>query len=161
MRKDLSRALGPMKFANVSQQRSRNMSAIRSRKNKTTEQRLRLSLVRAGIAGWTMNPPGIAGCPDFYFPILRVAIFVDGCFWHACPECGHLPKTRQEFWATKFRANQERDRRVTELLQTEGIRVARFWEHEIQNELSKCLSAIRQMTNPRNYPKSISCRRPL
>jgi len=142
MRKDLRRTLGPMKFANVSAQRSRNMSAIRGKENKTTEQRLRLSLVRAGIAGWTLNPPGIAGCPDFYFPVLRIAIFVDGCFWHACPKCGHLPKTRKEFWATKFRTNQERDNRVTGLLQGQGITVVRFWEHEIQQELSECVKTI-------------------
>ncbi len=105
------------------------MAAVRSRDNKTTERRLRSALVRAGISGWKLRPPGVLGSPDIGFPKRRLAIFVDGCFWHGCPRCGHYPTTNRPFWRAKVERNRWRDRRNTRNLRAAGWRVLRVWEH--------------------------------
>jgi DNA mismatch endonuclease (patch repair protein) len=120
-------------FGEVSPSRSRLMGKIKSKGNKTTETRLRLAFVRAGLSGWQMHRTDVAGCPDFYFSEAALAVFVDGCFWHGCARCGHIPKTRRTFWKTKFERNRVRSRKVGRLLQLNGIRVVRFWEHEIKH----------------------------
>jgi DNA mismatch endonuclease (patch repair protein) len=120
-------------FGAVSSQRSRIMSAIRGKHNKTTELVLKMALVRAGVKGWVLHPATICGKPDFYFPSRRLAVFVDGCFWHGCPRCGHTPKTRSEFWQAKLQRNRERDRKTTKKLKRRGIRVLRMWEHDLNS----------------------------
>jgi DNA mismatch endonuclease (patch repair protein) len=60
----------------------------------------------------------------------RLVVFLDGCFWHACPSCGHLPRANGAWWAEKLAANVARDRRTDALLTGLGWRVLRFWEHE-------------------------------
>lgn len=69
--------------------------------------------------------------PDLTFVSARVAVFVDGCFWHGCAEHGSRPNTNAEFWAGKLEANLERDRRQNEMLEAEGWLVVRCWEHDI------------------------------
>src|SRR5438876_615623 len=81
--------------------RSANMRAIRGRGNRTTERRLRAMLVRAGLRGWRMGSTAEIGSPDFAFPQERVLLFVDGCFWHGCPRCGHIPRTNAQYWSAK------------------------------------------------------------
>jgi DNA mismatch endonuclease, patch repair protein len=130
------------KFHNVPAGRSRAMAAVRGKGNKTTETAIRFLLVRAGVRGWQLHPTGIVGSPDFYFAKRRVAVFVDGCFWHGCPKCGHLPKINAAFWSEKIRRNQMRDRNVTIQLARMGVRVLRFWEHEIQNRRARCIRKI-------------------
>jgi len=74
----------------------------------------------------------VQGCrPDLVFPGPRLVIFVDGCFWHGCPEHYTMPRTRSGFWSEKLRANVERDRRQTIKLEEAGWRVLRVWEHEL------------------------------
>ncbi len=84
--------------------------------------------------------------PDFVFPRLRVAVFVDGCFWHGCPRHATWPKTRAAFWLAKITGNKARDRRVNRLLRTKGWRVLRVWEHELARKnlprLLRRLSAL-------------------
>lgn len=111
--------------------RSLVMAAIRSRGNKDTEVALALLLRRYKIVGWRRHVP-IFGRPDFIFPKLRLAIFVDGCFWHGCPKHGTKPKNRSEFWRKKLAGNQDRDRLVTRTLRSQGWRVVRVWEHELR-----------------------------
>ncbi len=60
----------------------------------------------------------------------RLVVFLDGCFWHGCPSCGHLPKANRGWWAAKLAANTARDRRADAVLTGLGWRVLRFWEHE-------------------------------
>ncbi|MGA2967315.1 MAG: very short patch repair endonuclease [Terriglobales bacterium] len=120
-------------FANVSQQRSCIMAAIRGRHNRTTELVLRMAFVRARVAGWRLHPSSVLGKPDFFFTRKRIAVFVDGCFWHGCPTCGHVPKTNSMFWKTKIQRNKQRDARVTHALRRSGIRVIRAWEHELKH----------------------------
>jgi DNA mismatch endonuclease (patch repair protein) len=123
-------------FMGVSPTRSRIMASIRGKSNKSTEVALRLALVRAGIRGWVLHPADLQGRPDFYFVKQRLAVFVDGCFWHGCPRCGHIPKTRTEFWAAKIERNRSRDRKNRRLLASKGVKVLRVWEHELRESAS-------------------------
>lgn len=120
-------------FQDVNQTTSRIMSSIRGKRNRTTEVVLQLALVRNKIRGWRLHPEYIFGRPDFYFPRQKVAVFVDGCFWHGCPRCGHIPKTRSEFWHAKINRNRQRDRRTKRVLSQSGITVIRVWEHQLKS----------------------------
>ena len=113
--------------------RSKWMARIRSRGNRSTEVRLRMGLVRTGISGWRMHPEEIVGNPDFFFPKSRVALFVDGCFWHGCPECGHIPKSNKVYWRSKIARNIKRDTTVRSQLQRSGISPLRIWEHDLKS----------------------------
>lgn len=66
---------------------------------------------------------------DVAFPRVKVAVFIDGCFWHSCPEHGRVPRVNQQYWPAKLARNRERDRRVTSALEADGWRVVRIWEH--------------------------------
>jgi DNA mismatch endonuclease (patch repair protein) len=68
--------------------------------------------------------------PDIVFTRAKVAVFLDGCFWHACPEHGTAPKSNVAYWQPKLKANTERDQRVNEALTRDGWSVRRVWEHE-------------------------------
>ncbi len=105
------------------------MSRIRGRGNKDTELALAKLFRQHGITGWRRNQK-IFGKPDFIFPKLRLAVFVDGCFWHGCPKPKHapLPKNRAEWWAAKLTRNRKRDRLVTRTLRKKGWTVLRVWE---------------------------------
>lgn len=120
-------------FDGVSAIRSATMGAIRGKGNRTTEARLRLRLVRMGLRGWTMHPD-LPGRPDFYFSGKRVAVFVDGCFWHGCPKCGHIPKTNRAFWKAKIQRNRRRAVKINRDLKSAGLSVVRIWEHELQKQ---------------------------
>lgn len=149
MEKALREHLPNGQFPDVSPKRSRAMSSVRSTGNRTTEVCLRLALVRQEIRGWTMHPKAIQGKPDFFFPQQRLAIFVDGCFWHGCPNCGHIPKTNSSFWQAKIRRNQERDANTSLSLETQGIQVLRFWEHELSTDLAACTQRLLDALEPR------------
>ena len=131
MERYLQRILGSSKFDGVCATRSKTMGAIRGKGNKTTERALRMAFVRSGISGWHLHVKELPGKPDFFFPKQRLAVFVDGCFWHGCSQCGHTPLTRSEFWKAKFERNQARDKRVTRQLRASGIAVIRLWEHQL------------------------------
>lgn len=143
MERRLKEKLSSGKFNKVPDARSQTMSKIRGKGNKTTEVVFRLALVRAGIKGWVMHPKEIIGKPDFFFPKKRIAVFVDGCYWHGCPKCGHIPKTRTEYWKEKIRRNKERDAMVNKTLKKQNIKVVRFWEHEIKGSLNSCVRKIK------------------
>ena len=108
-------------------QRSALMASIRSYGNRTTEGRLVALFRAAGVKGWRRHCP-LPGKPDFVFRVVRVAIFVDGCFWHGCPRCYKMPKSNRVFWAKRIRTNMTRDRRVATELRRQGWRVLRVWE---------------------------------
>lgn len=111
--------------------RSDVMSRIRGSGNKGTELRL-IQIFRAnGITGWRRGSK-LPGRPDFVFPQLKTAVFVDGCFWHGCPKHGTRPKTNAKFWREKIARNRARDRRVNRLLRAKGWTVLRIWEHELK-----------------------------
>jgi DNA mismatch endonuclease (patch repair protein) len=83
------------------------------------------------ITGWRRNR-GVFGRPDFVFPKLKLAVFVDGCFWHACPKHSNVPVQNRAFWKAKLGANRRRDRLVRRTLERRGWRVVRVWEHELR-----------------------------
>lgn len=87
--------------------RSRNMSKIRSAGNKTTEKRLRAYLIRSRLSGWHIHGSDLIGRPDFIFPKQKVAVFVDGCFWHACPRCAAYPKNKPALLVSQISTKQK------------------------------------------------------
>lgn len=113
-------------------QRSSCMSAIKSRGNKNTELRLVAILRSNQIKGWRRHET-LPGKPDFIFRRERVAIFVDGCFWHGCRWHCRMPKSRTVFWRPKLARNKARDREVNQLLKADGWRIIRIWEHALHD----------------------------
>jgi DNA mismatch endonuclease (patch repair protein) len=113
--------------------RSGIMRAIRSHGNLTTEIRLAAMMSDAGLAGWTSQSRLMGSIPDFIFPARRLAIFVDGCFWHGCPEHYQPPATRTAWWEAKIGRNRERDRAIVVRLSLSGWRTVRIWEHELDD----------------------------
>lgn len=115
--------------------RSRIMRAVRSEGNKSTELVFAAILRRARSVGWRRHL-SLPGRPDFSWPSLRIAVFIDGCFWHGCPRCYRPPKTNRAFWTEKVQSNRRRDRRVTAHLRREGWLVIRIWECRVQSPAS-------------------------
>ncbi len=83
--------------------------------------------------------------PDMVFVGAKLAVFVDGCFWHGCPLHSVMPKNNRHFWEQKLRRNRERDVENTQWLEAEGWRVLRFWEHEIEASPTDCARRIAAM----------------
>ena len=173
--------------------RSEVMSRIRGRGNKETELALAKLLRKHGITGWRRHQPivfsasrtkhwrsetprrSFRGNPDFVFPRQRVAVFVDGCFWHGCPihsnparwlkkssmkadstSCssrlrGESPSARtgRAFWTNKLRANIARDRFVTRQLRRQGWTLLRVWEHQLTRNPNHCIQQIKVALMPR------------
>lgn len=121
--------------------RSRNMAAIR-RRDTRIEKHLRSGLWRAGLRGYRVDAAKVPGRPDVAFGRQKVAVFVDGCFWHQCPECYREPKSNTDYWRAKLERNVARDRAVDECLQKAGWVVLRVWEHEVERDLDACVERV-------------------
>jgi DNA mismatch endonuclease (patch repair protein) len=120
-------------MADVFSRRKRSyiMSRVKGRGNRLTELRL-IGVFRIhGLVGWRRNSR-IFGRPDFIFREARVAVFVDGCFWHGCPRHGAVPATNIEFWTEKLARNRRRDRLVNRTLKALGWKPLRIWQHELR-----------------------------
>ncbi len=129
-------------------ERSALMSKVRGKGNRSTEGRAQAAMIRYGIRGWTKHPADIPGKPDFFFPRHKLALFIDGCFWHACRHCARrMPSSRAAFWRNKIEENRSRDRRVRARLARQGYRVLRVWEHELgtQSWLKRLLAKITRL----------------
>jgi len=107
------------------------MSRIRGKGNEKTELRLARLMRAASIGGWRRHSP-IPGRPDFSFRRQKVAVFVDGCFWHGCPRCFRLPKQNRAFWKAKIEGNRKRDRSVNGRLRRLGWKVLRIRECQLK-----------------------------
>ena len=129
------------------------MASIRSSRNRTTEMALVSAFRRLGVKGWRRHA-NLPGKPDFVFQEFKLAVFVDGCFWHRCPIHGTQPKGNRSFWKKKFVRNQFRARLVDRTLRLAGWRVLRIWEHELvrKNEV-RLLSRIQRVLS-RKTPMS-------
>ena len=131
------------------EQRSRNMASIRSKGNRTTERAFLSILREARISGWRRHLR-LPGKPDFVFRGSRLAIFIDGCFWHGCPRCYRLPQDNRSYWEKKVIGNRLRDRRRSQELRLLGWRVFRIWEHTLKTVrgrvgiLAKLRTALRE-----------------
>ena len=110
------------------------MSRIRG-KNTGPELALRRALWAAGIRGYRLHHKS-AGNADIAFISKRIAVFVDGCFWHGCPIHGSMPRTNSEFWSSKIKKNKARDQLVDRKLESSGWRVMRFWEHQVTDNVA-------------------------
>jgi DNA mismatch endonuclease (patch repair protein) len=109
--------------------RSRIMASIRS-KNTNPEKKVRRSLWASGKR-FRMHDKKVFGTPDVSNRSRRIAIFVDGCFWHGCSRCYRPPKTNSAFWKRKIDRNRKRRLLVRDVLKKERFRVLEFWEHEV------------------------------
>ena len=117
----------------VSEQRSRNMSAIKS-KNTKPEIAVRKLLHSMGYR-FRLHRKDLPGSPDIVLPKYKTVIFVHGCFWHRHENCKYAstPKTREEFWQNKFKVNLKRDREIQEKIKNIGWKSVVIWECEVKN----------------------------
>lgn len=116
------------------------MAAIRSRDTKP-ELALRRGLYRLGVRGWRCHHAGLPGRPDIAFTRWRVAIFVDGAFWHGHPE-HFTPGKSGDYWDLKIARTIERDKIANSTLSKQGWQVLRLWDFEITDDLTACLSRV-------------------
>lgn len=121
-------------------QRSLLMGRIQGR-HTTPELLLRKSLWNRGIR-YRLHRRLEGSRPDLVISATRIAVFVDGCFWHCCPIHGVRPKTNVAFWRTKLDGNRARDRRNNTALRAAGWTVIRFWEHEIEKSVDRCAERV-------------------
>jgi DNA mismatch endonuclease (patch repair protein) len=121
--------------------RSRIMSRIRGRGNKETEEALAKLFRQHRIKGWRRHQP-VFGKPDFIFPKSRLAVFVDGCFWHGCAKHGTIPKSNRAYWRRKLARNKKRDQIVARTLRNAGWRVIRIWYCVLQSRPQTCVERI-------------------
>ena len=120
------------------------MSRVKSRGNQSTELKL-LELFRLyKLKGWRRKYL-IKGSPDFVFLKERLAIFVDGCFWHGCPKYCRFPKSNEEYWVTRIDQNKKRDYKVTNELRGKNWTVIRLWEDELKgNQFKRKINRIKR-----------------
>ncbi len=115
-------------------------------KDTKPELRLRKALWSAGVRGYRLNWKKVPGRPDIAFPGRKIAIFVNGCFWHRCPICDlALPKSNVTFWTNKFTRNVERDQLKRERLEALGWQVFTIWECQIKKELDAQVSMLKKV----------------
>ena len=114
------------------------MSSIRSKGNKTTELKLIQVFEECGIKGWRRHYE-VKGRPDFVFLKEKIAIFVDGCFWHGHDCRNTWPSSNSEYWSKKRSRNMKRDKEVTALFEQRGWTVVRIWECELKKKNRRAL----------------------
>lgn len=130
-------------------QRSYNMSMIKGRNTKP-ELIIRKLLSLNGIRGYRINYK-LAGKPDIVFTKYKLAVFIDGCFWHKCPQCFRQPDNNKEFWEKKIEGNVKRDNNVDNQLKKEGWKVLRFWEHLLRKDNISVYKRIYKELKSRGY----------
>ena len=122
--------------------KSEQMARVRN-KNTKPEQFLRSALWRSGYRYRVHTE--LPGTPDIVFPAKRLAVFVDGCFWHGCPVHYKAPARNASFWQSKLERNRQRDRKVDKDLEGMGWQVIRIWEHQITHELNLVVSRLHSL----------------
>lgn len=127
------------------QDRRRAMQAVKGKATRI-ERRLWAMLAGLGVKGWRKNATDLPGSPDVAFEAEKIAIFVDGCFWHGCPVCNRpLPQTRRDYWQGKIERNIQRGHRSNQQLHAMGWQVVRIWEHEILRELTTVRRRLKRL----------------
>ena len=121
--------------------RSEIMKKIKG-KNTSPELIFRKTLWKSGVRGWRLHSKNVIGKPDIVFNKIKLAVFVDGCFWHGCLSCYRRPNSRQKYWDEKLRKNVERDKSNTKELIKTGWTVIRIWEHEIGKSPTKSTDKV-------------------
>ena len=123
-------------------ERSYVMSRIRSSGNRTTEIRFLRYCRRYGIKGWKRGSK-LFGKPDFVFSERKLAVFVDGDFWHGNPKTHRTPKSNAEYWTKKIHANKRRDRLVNRTLKAQGWQTFRVWESDLRSDMEAVMARLR------------------
>lgn len=135
--------------------RSEIMGRIRGKGNSSTEVVFARALRTEGVTGWRRHvgisivgkkrgSPAVRVRPDFVLRSTKLAIFIDGCFWHGCPDHGSMPKSNHIFWRSKLETNRERDRYVCRVLRRKGWSVMRVWEHELKTSVPSVALRLRR-----------------
>ena len=122
--------------------RSEIMSKIRS-KNTKTEVEFRKKVWAAGLR-YGLYSKKLPGKPDLVFASKKVAVFIDGCFWHKCPKCFKRPASNKKYWDWKIQYNVDKDKRISRELRKLGWEVVRFWEHDTKKNSDKCIERIKR-----------------
>ena len=137
------------------EKRSTIMRSVKPKNNKSTELRLLSFFKEHGIKGWRRQY-NVKGHPDFVFLSDRIAVFVDGCFWHG-HDCRKIqPEQNREFWIAKQKRNQQRDAETTALFEARGWTVIRIWECELKKKNAVILCEKLQPVLERKQSKSLS-----
>ena len=120
------------------------MSHVRG-KNTNPEVAFRKELRAQKVVDCKLHPKALPGRPDIYFPSEKLAVFINGCFWHRCPYCKpRIPKTHKAFWSKKFAANVARDKRKRAELKKLGIKSVVFWECQIKKNVQKLVAKLKK-----------------
>ena len=147
-----------MPDAHTSEQRSHNMSRIRS--TGTTPERRLGELLRMMFPAEEIveHAKDLPGRPDFWMPGLHLALFADGCFFHKCPKHFIMPENNRAYWEPKLARNHLRDRQNNAALKSQGIMPIRIWEHDLRKDLTSARRKIRRKLRERNelIPRSNS-----
>ena len=131
----------------LSESTSKVMSANKA-KNTKPEILLRKALWEEGVRGYRLNWKKAPGRPDIAFPGKKIAIFINGCYWHRCPKCDlPLPKSNVQFWKDKFDKNIARDKKKNKELLDLGWHVLVFWECDIKTDIFDCSKTIQEILN--------------
>ena len=127
----------------VNESTSEIMSSIKDRNTKP-ELILRKPLWNNGVKGYRLHWKKLPGKPDIAFPGKKLAIFVNGCFWHRCPYCNPpVPKSNTDFWTTKFQKNIERDQRKISQLKVAGWTSMIIWECQLKSNCKEYMEKIK------------------
>ncbi len=123
------------------------MQAIRSKRTKL-ENRVCRELWHRGLR-FRRNVADLPGKPDIAVKKRKVVVFIDSCFWHGCPDHGHIPATNSDYWLHKIQRNRTRDRAVNQFYTDRGWRIKRVWEHELRENFSGVIEAlVNELTQP-------------
>ena len=130
------------------EERSRIMSRVRSSGNKSTELAFIRILRQNSIKGWRRHYK-LTGNPDFVFPSHKIVVFIDGCFWHGCPEHCRIPSSNRNYWKDKICRNEKRDRVISRQLRNADWIVFRFWEHDMKggHAFKRKLNRLKSLVN--------------
>ena len=130
-----------LKLDRSKKQRSYIMSQIRGTKTKPE------LIVKENTDGRKLRyqPKGIPERPDFANKTKKVAVFIDGCFWHKCPRCYKPPKSNKKYWKAKVERNTKRDKAVTRKMRKDGWIVLRFWEHQVKHNDTLVIKKINEI----------------
>ena len=126
------------------------MSQIRA-KNTKPEVILRKYLSKLGIRGYRVHYK-LPGKPDIVFTKQKISAFIDGCFWHKCPDCYKEPKNNKEFWKKKINGNVKHDKKINKILKKEGWQVIRFWEHLLRKDINSVYKHLLRELKKKGYP---------
>jgi DNA mismatch endonuclease (patch repair protein) len=130
------------------EERSRIMRAVKG-KDTTLEKKVCSALWRSGLR-FRKHLSSLPGKPDIVFTRRRLAVFIDSCFWHGCSSHLRMPKSNLDYWKAKIERNKARDKATTQKLESDGWLVLRFWEHEVREDLERCLSKVRSLMDKEN-----------